>query len=120
MSTDVWRSARAARMTRRLRCPRCGEPTTVNSDGTFRRHPQGVPPAARCPGTGAQAGPAAARVLSWDWKGQPDLRKLAAAVHEISAGTVFIREIDTGGDFYMLVIADHQVTDEEAEGLHVS
>jgi len=105
-------------MTRRRRCPQCGEPTTVNADGTFRRHPQGSPE--QCPGTGVHAGPPAARVLSWDWKGQPDLRKLAAAVHEVSGGTVFIREIDTGGDFYMLVIGDHEVSDGEAEGLTVS
>jgi hypothetical protein len=105
---------------RRARCPQCSEPVKVNNDGTFRRHPHGKPPASRCAGTGMQAGLPQARILTWDWKGQINLAKLAEAVYEVSGRGVIIREVDTGGDFYMLVISDHVVSDEEAEGLPVS
>jgi len=111
------------RLQRRAPCPRCGEHPLVNSDGTLRRHPNGgkggSPPP--CEGSGTQVSDGSpARVMSWDWKQQPDMEQLARIVCEISGGTVFIREIETGGDFCMIVVADHEVTDEEAEGLAVS
>lgn len=114
---------RPPRLQRRALCPHCGERPAVNRDGTLRRHPNGgkggSPPPCQGSGTQVTAG-GLARVMSWDWKEQPDLEQLAKAVYEISGRTVFIREIDTGGDFYMLVISDYVVSDEEAEGLPVS
>jgi hypothetical protein len=62
----------------------------------------------------------AARVLTWDWKEQPDLACLAAAVAEVSAGKVFLRGVETGGDEYAWVVSDYPVTDAEAEALYFS
>jgi hypothetical protein len=54
------------------------------------------------------------RVVTWDWRGQPDLAELARAVWEASRGRAVLRELVTGGDEVALVIADRPVTDEEA------
>jgi hypothetical protein len=55
-------------------------------------------------------------IISWDWKGQPDMAGIAAAVTRISGERrpVVMRMIDTGADEYAVVIADRAVTDEEA------
>lgn len=55
-------------------------------------------------------------VISWDWKDQPDLGKIAAVAARISGERrpVVMREFDTGGDEHALAIADRDVTDEEA------
>jgi hypothetical protein len=57
------------------------------------------------------------KTLAWDYREQPDLDALAAAVAEASGGTVRIREVETGGDGYAIVIADREVSDDEAETL---
>jgi len=44
------------------------------------------------------------KTLTWDYREQPDLAALAAAVAEVSGGTVRIREIETGSDQYEIVI----------------
>ena len=52
------------------------------------------------------------RLFSWDWKDQPNLDAIAAAVTELSAnGQVFMREIDTGGDNYAWVVSDAELTE---------
>lgn len=56
----------------------------------------------------------AAQMFSWDWKAQPNLPAIAAAVAELSHGQVFMREIDTGGDNYAWVVSDVQLTDQQA------
>jgi hypothetical protein len=61
-----------------------------------------------------------ARVFSWDWREQPSMHIIAAAVNRISGGTVYMRELDTGGDNYAWVVADHEVSDEEAWKLYQS
>jgi hypothetical protein len=61
-----------------------------------------------------------AKLFLWDWKQQPDMDAVAAAVMEVSEGTVIMREFDTGGDNYCWVISDHPVTDYEAEQLYRS
>ena len=60
-----------------------------------------------------------ARVFSWDWKAQPDMFAIAAAVTELSAnGQVFMREIDTGSDQYAWVVSGAEMTDEQASHLY--
>lgn len=61
----------------------------------------------------------AARVFSWDYKQQPDLPAIAAAVTELSAGRVVMCEIDTGGDNYAWVVSDAELTDEQAWRLYL-
>jgi hypothetical protein len=56
----------------------------------------------------------AARVFTWDWKEQPPLAEVAEAIAEVSGGTVHMRQVDTGGDEYALVVSDRQVDDAEA------
>ena len=59
-----------------------------------------------------------AQIVTWDWKAQPEMEVIAAAVQEISDGRVFMREYDTGGDNYAWIVSDHEVSDEEAERLY--
>lgn len=54
------------------------------------------------------------RVLTWDWREQPDLDRLAAHVRELSGGKVRITTVDTGSDQYAIVIADRALTADEA------
>jgi hypothetical protein len=56
----------------------------------------------------------AAKIISWDWKEQPDLADIAAAVLEMSGGLVHMRAVETGSDSYQWVISDHPVDDTEA------
>jgi hypothetical protein len=53
-------------------------------------------------------------VMVWDWRQQPDLEELAAAVLKTSGGRVHLVQVDTGGDEYALAIADHPITGGEA------
>ena len=56
-----------------------------------------------------------ARVFIWDYKQQPDMTAIAAAVTELSAsGQVFMREIETGTDQYAWVISRTELTDQQA------
>lgn len=59
-----------------------------------------------------------ARVFNWDYRQQPDMAAIAAAVTQMSAGRVFMREIDTGGDNYAWVISGAELTDEQAYRLY--
>ena len=61
-----------------------------------------------------------AQIVTWDWKAQPEMEVIAAAVREISDGRVFMREYDTGGDNYAWIVSDHEVSDEEAGRLYRS
>jgi hypothetical protein len=35
-----------------------------------------------------------AELLTWDWRGQPDLKHLARAIEQLSGGTVHLYEAD--------------------------
>jgi hypothetical protein len=59
----------------------------------------------------------AAKIITWDWKEQPDLDTIARAVHEMSGGLVHMREVDTGSDQYEWIVSDYPVDDAEAERL---
>lgn len=58
------------------------------------------------------------RVLSWDWREQPDLDDLADAVREVSGGRAHVTQVDTGSDQYAIVIADRKLTADEAIAAH--
>lgn len=61
-----------------------------------------------------------ARVFSWDWKAQPDMATIAAAVMEVSeTGPVWMREINTGSDQYAWVVSGAELTDEQAWHLYL-
>ena len=56
-----------------------------------------------------------ARVFIWDYKQQPDMAAIAAAVTELSArGQVFMREIETGSDDCAWVVSATELTDQQA------
>ena len=56
------------------------------------------------------------RVLIWDWKNhQLPVGELAKVLLELSDGKIHLAEPDTGGDFYALVVSDHELSDEQAE-----
>lgn len=60
--------------------------------------------------------PVTARVLSWDYREQPDITELAKHVLELSGGAVHITNVDdTGCDAYAIVIADRPYSQSEAE-----
>lgn len=54
-------------------------------------------------------------VMSWDWREQPDLEQLDQAVRLASGGLARVHTIDTGSDEYAIVVADHRITQAEAE-----
>ena len=56
-----------------------------------------------------------ARVLSWDWREQPDLDHLATTIHDLSAGRVRLHQVDTGSDEYAIVLTDEPITQAEAD-----
>jgi hypothetical protein len=58
-----------------------------------------------------------ARVLSWDWRGQPDLNQLAAAIRDLSEGRVSVQQVDTGSDEYAIVLSDEPLTASQATTL---
>ncbi len=59
-----------------------------------------------------------ARVLSWDWRAQPDLDQLAAAIHELSGGRLHLRQVNTGSDEYAIALADDPITDADANRIY--
>lgn len=54
-------------------------------------------------------------VLSWDYREQPDLARLGNVVAEMSGGRVWLTSVDdTGGQDYVLAVADRPLTQDEA------
>jgi hypothetical protein len=53
-------------------------------------------------------------VLSWDWRGQPDLARLGRLVADLSGGTLHLAEPDTGSDQYAVVLSTAPLDDETA------
>jgi len=58
------------------------------------------------------------RVLSWDWRGQPNLDALSRILTEVSGGAVYVAEADTGDDQYALAFSDEPITGEQATFLY--
>jgi hypothetical protein len=54
---------------------------------------------------GLAVGTGRTAVLSWDWRGQPDLARLGRLVADLSGGTLHLREADTGSDQYAVVLS---------------
>ncbi len=52
--------------------------------------------------------------LTWDWRQQPDWERLAVVVLDLSGGRVHLRLVDTGSDEYALVVADRDLTEQQA------
>jgi hypothetical protein len=59
-----------------------------------------------------------ARMFTWDYRAQPEMDDIAAAVAELSGGRVFMREVNTRSDEYAWVVSDTELTDEQAERLY--
>lgn len=58
-------------------------------------------------------------VLSWDYRGQPDLAELARAVLAVSGGTVHLTAVaETGTDDYALIVADRPYEQVEASEVY--
>jgi hypothetical protein len=55
-----------------------------------------------------------ARVLSWDWRQQPDLDELARILADLSGGRLHLRQVETGSDEYAVVIADGPLSEWDA------
>lgn len=53
-------------------------------------------------------------MLTWDWRAQPDLDQLAAAILALTGGNVGLYQVDTGSDDYAIVLADLPLTEAEA------
>lgn len=66
---------------------------------------------------GGPSGGRAARAFTWDCRQQPPMDDIARAVAELSGGAVRLQPVPTGTQDYALVVADHDVSDAEAEYL---
>lgn len=55
------------------------------------------------------------KVLSWDWKDQPDLEKIGEMIRSFPDGCRDLREVDTGGDSYAIVLSDAVMSFAEAQ-----
>lgn len=58
-----------------------------------------------------------AEVISWGWRQQPDLAALGEAVRRVSGGSCDIVAVETAGDEYAIVVADHTLSEDEAREL---
>lgn len=57
------------------------------------------------------------RFLTWDYREQPDLDDLAAAVWEISNGRVHIANVETRSDQYAIVVSAEKLPLAEVDRL---
>jgi len=53
-------------------------------------------------------------ILSWDWRGQPDLDELDRIVYNISClgSPVRIQKIETGSDQYAIAISNRELPEQ--------
>lgn len=58
-----------------------------------------------------------AKLFTWDWKAQPPMTEIAAAVSRLSAHgrQVHMHEVDTESDQYAWIVSDVELTDEQAQ-----
>jgi hypothetical protein len=57
-------------------------------------------------------------VLTWDWRQQPDLARLARILLEVSGGTVHLAEVDTGSDEYAIVLSGRFLSEAEVDAAY--
>lgn len=57
------------------------------------------------------------RFLSWDYREQPDLDALAAALRDLTDGGLHVVAIDTGGQDYAIALSTVPLTADEAREL---
>jgi hypothetical protein len=59
------------------------------------------------------------RIFTWDWKEQPPMEAIFAAAADASSRgrAAVMRMVETGDDSYACVVADREVSDEEAEAV---
>ncbi len=55
------------------------------------------------------------RILSWDWREQPDLDELAKALREVSGGSVHLHQVETGSDQYAIILSDRALRPNEVD-----
>ncbi len=55
------------------------------------------------------------RILSWDWREQPDLDALAAVVWDVSHGAVRLYRVDTGSDDVAIIMSDRPLRPGEVD-----
>ena len=55
--------------------------------------------------------------ITWDWKDQSPLDMILDAAKSIlaEAGTFCSVQPDTGGDFYAIILSDHELSEDEIE-----
>jgi hypothetical protein len=58
------------------------------------------------------------RILTWDWRGQPNLAELARVLTDVSNGTVHLTEVDTGDDQYAIVLSPQPVNKPDAYAMY--
>lgn len=54
------------------------------------------------------------RVITWDWREQPNLAELATAIRELSDDRVHLTQVDTGSDQYAIVLSRGRLSAESA------
>lgn len=54
------------------------------------------------------------RVITWDWREQPDLDELATAIRELSDDRIHLTVVDTDSDQYAVVVSRGRLTAEGA------
>lgn len=55
-------------------------------------------------------------VLSWDWREQPSIDRLAGIVRDLSGGTVHIHNVgDTGSDQYAIVVSTMPLVQDQVK-----
>lgn len=61
-----------------------------------------------------------AAIVIWGCREAAPLEEIAQCVEEVSDGSVFIRQYPTDISDYSIIIADHEISDEEAERMWVT
>jgi hypothetical protein len=59
------------------------------------------------------------RLLTWDWKEQPDPAELARILSELTDGMVHLIEVDTEDDQYAWVLSTEPTSAAEATALYL-
>lgn len=58
------------------------------------------------------------RILSWDWREQPDMEQFGKVVEELSGGRVHLHEVNTGSDQYAVVLTDENLPFAEVDAVY--
>jgi hypothetical protein len=53
--------------------------------------------------------------MRWDWKEQVDLQDLFHIIRQVSGAQVFITEVDTGSDYYEIIVSNYPMTQDQAQ-----